>query len=84
MSVPAAVPKQDSPTVPVTAKTSEPQSGSKSKLSRQRFLSVWPRLRGEFEDLMLKHNMPKDAQEWFKNACAPLFPRRLADIRAEP
>ena len=33
---------------------------------------------------MVKHNMPKDAQEWFKNACAPLFPRRLADIRAEP
>lgn len=45
------------------------QSGSKSQQSRQRFLSVWPRLRAELEDLLVKHNMPNDAQEWFRNVC---------------
>src|SRR5258706_6381150 len=86
MSVPTtAVPNQDSLSMPATIKTPVPLSGSKkSQGSRQRFLSLWSRVRRELEDLMVKHNMPKDAQEWFKNARAPLFPRRLADFCAEP
>ena len=74
MSVPTAVSKQDTLTVSATVKTPVPQSGSKSQQSRERFLSVWPRLRGELEDVMVKHKMPIDAQEWFKNACAPFVP----------
>jgi len=69
MSVAVTIPdpKQDALTAPVIVKTPPSQSGSNSQRSRQRFLSVWPRLRGELEDLMVKHNMPKDAQDWFKN-----------------
>ena len=53
-----------------TVKAPVPQSGSKSQQSRERFLSVWPRLRGELEDVMVNHKMPKDAQEWFRNVGA--------------
>jgi hypothetical protein len=72
-----SVPKQDILTLPVTLKAPAPQSASKSQQSRQRFLSVWPRIRGELEDVMVKHNMPKDSQEWFKNVCIQLITIRL-------
>lgn len=40
---------------------------------RQRFIDVFAGIRDELLAHFAGENMPKDAQEWYKNVCSPII-----------
>lgn len=50
-----------------------PAPQSSSKLSRERFLAVWPAIKDELVDYLKAEKMPAEAQAWYDKVSRPFL-----------